>query len=152
MLVYEEEARQTWRRERSYICRPTYEAQYSKRIPHVSMYLVCACAGLEFLLTLGEYKRDEFSTISLPYRGKLTSPLKRVGFYFEWDWAPHVWSHLLPDTAKWWLYSKSPHRVNNAKKSKYRKQAGQNRYGIWILASDINKLISRERYNNYWKI
>jgi len=36
--------------------------------------------GWSFYLTLGEYKRDEFSTISLPYRGKLTSPLKCVGF------------------------------------------------------------------------
>ena len=50
---------------------------------NILLDLVCACAGSEFLFntSIGEYKRDEFSTISLPYRGKLTSPLKRVGFY-----------------------------------------------------------------------
>ena len=37
--------------------------------------------GWKLYLTRGEYKRLEFSAISVRCRGELTSPLERVGFY-----------------------------------------------------------------------
>ena len=59
-----------------YICRPTNEAQYFILFYCISF---AHALGWSFYLTLGEYKREEFSTISLPYRGKLTSPIETCG-------------------------------------------------------------------------